>query len=170
MNSSSYNDINNNSINTKKIYQEWWKKMKLNPNDISKNKILRLESQTLELLIEIILNHVFENHSCSKFNIVGDEHRIIVKSQNIRHWQMEKWNKSVEEGLALFLYKKTQSQNVNKIYTKDDKLEISWEMTIIIDDKKSYLPTRKLKRKKKKIPTKDQQIPAGEGYYVPDSD
>lgn len=169
------NNINQNVINPEKIYQEWWKKMEFNPNDISKKKILHLESQTLELLIKIILNHVFENHSCSKFNLITDEHRIIIKSQNIRHWQMEQWNKSVEEGLALFLYKKTQSQNVNKIYTKDtytkdSKLEIYWEATIIIDDKKSYLPTRKNKRKKKKVPKKDTQLPAGEGYYIPDSD
>lgn len=154
-------------MNTEKIYSKWWKKLNLKPGNFPKAKILHLKNETIIELITIILNQLFEKHSCSKFiiNENEDTHRLIIKSQNLRHHQLEQWKKGIEETLSLFFYKKRQSQNINKIYVKTNDLEISWNATIIIQDTKSYIPTKKYK-KRKKNPIKESNGP----IYFPDSD
>jgi len=159
--------------NLENIYKIWFEKINIKVETIkntSKNKIIHFEKQSLELLIELILDKIFENEKYKKYNIISDDKMIIIKCQNTRNIYMDEWHKKIEESLSQFLYKKSQSQNVNKIYTKTNNLEFMWENTIIIDDKKSYLPTRTIKRKKRKIPSKDSQIPFGQGYYFPDSE
>ena len=155
------------------IYNTWLEKINIKIETLkktSKNKIIHFEQQSLELLIKLILDKTFETEKYPKYNIICDDKMIIIKCQNTRNIYMDEWYKKIEDSLSQILYKKSQSQNVNKIYTKFNNLEFQWENTIIIDDKKSYLPTRTHKRKKRKNTIKDGQIPFGQGYYFPDSE
>lgn len=164
----------NAKINKQTILVAWFDLLKIEKKGLKKNQKIYLENSTLIDLIDLHLQKLFPMQvpATKGYNITsgidGKSNQIIITSLiNRRKYDLNNWRTNIENALAEILYKKRQGIKVNKLYCQiihPKEMEIIWNATIVVQDHKSYFPTR-TKHKKKKV-----QIENDKAYYFPDSD